>query len=182
MRSLLPIRSLFLAPVCLLSACGGGGEEKKAEAPAAATMEAGQWAADFETASFRSTDKTEPAVKAAVGDKETGSACIEAGKEATPPGELFAGPGHQCTTQNSYIRNGRINVSLKCSRPGIKGDIMHTVQASYTGTTFEGTVDTITYLPGTGDFEMSRKIAGRKTGPTCAAEEPALEKSGGRGG
>lgn len=182
MRSLKPINCLSLVPVLMLAACGGAGEEKKAEEAAAATMEAGQWATDFEVTSIRSTDKTEPALKAAAGDKESGSACIPAGKEATPPGDLFAGPGYECATQNSYIRNGRINMSLKCSRPGIEGDIMHTVQGSYTGTTFEGKVDTITYLPGRGDFEMSRKMTGRKTGPTCAAEEPGLETSGGKAG
>ncbi len=176
------MRSLLMVPVCLLAACGSGGEEKKAAAAVAATMEAGQWETSLELTSIRSTDKTEPALKAAVGDKETGSACIAAGQEATPPGELFAGPGHTCQTQNSYIRNGRINMSLKCSRPGITGDIMHTVQGSYTGTTFEGKVDTITYLPGQGDFEMSRKMTGRKTAAACAAEEPGLEKSGSRGG
>lgn len=177
------MRCLLIVPVCLLAACGGGGEEKKpAEETVAATMEAGQWAADFEVRSIRSTDKTTPALKAAVGDKESGTACIAAGSEAAPPADLFAGPGYQCTTQNSYVRNGRANVSLKCSRAGIKGDIMHTVQASYTGNTFEGTVDTISYLPGAGDFEMSRKVTGRKTGPACSADEPGLEKSGSRGG
>jgi hypothetical protein len=175
------MRNLTILSACLLAACGGG-EEKKVEEAVAATMEAGQWASDFETTSIRSTDKTAPALKAAAGDKETGSACIEAGKEATPPGALFAGPGYECTTQSSYIRNGRITMSLKCSRDGIKGDIMHTVQGSYTGTTFEGKVDTLTYLPGAGDFEMSRTMRGRKTGPTCVAEDPDLEKSGGRGG
>lgn len=178
------MRSLLIVPVCLLAACSdGGGEEKKAETTPAATMEAGQWETAMEVRSIRSTDKTEPALKAAAGDKETGTACIPAGSEATPPGALFAGPGYQCQTQNSYIRNGRINMSLKCSRPGISGDIMQTVQASYTGTSFEGTVDTLTYLPGRGDFEMNRTITGRKTGATCAAAPDAgLQASGKSGG
>jgi hypothetical protein len=132
-------------------------------------MEAGQWETSFEVTSIRSTDKTEPALKAAAGDKETGSACIAAGSEASPPGELFAGPGHKCQTQTAYNRNGRINTQLKCTREGISGDVMMTVQGTYTGTSFDGTVETLTYLPGRGDFEMSRKVSGRKTGGTCAA-------------
>jgi hypothetical protein len=46
---------------------------------------------------------------------------------------------------------------------------MLSVQGTQTGTSFEGTVDTITYLPGSGDFEMSRKMSGRKTAAACAA-------------
>ena len=168
------MRSLTILAACSLAACSGGGgeEEKKAEAPAA-TMEAGQWQTQFEVTAHRTTDKTEPALKAAVGDKETGSACIAAGSEATPPPALFAGPGYDCSYKSSYIRNGRINASLKCSRAGMPGEIMMSVDGSYTGTSFEGTASTTTYLVGNGDFASTRKISGRKTGPTCAAEEPA---------
>lgn len=165
------MRHLTILSACLLAACGGGGEEKKAEEQvAAANLEAGQWETSFEVRSIRSTDKTTPALKAASGDKETGSACIAAGSEASPPGELFAGRGYKCRTQNAYNRNGRINTQLKCTKSGISGDHMLSVQGTYTGTSFEGTVDTITYLPGAGDFEMSRTVSGRKTGATCAAE------------
>lgn len=164
------MRNLTILSACLLAACGGGGgEEKKAEEAVAANMEAGQWETSFEVRSIRSTDKTTPALKAAAGEKETGSACIAAGSEASPPGELFAGPGYKCQTQNKYNRNGRINMQLKCTKQGISGDHMLSVQGTYTGTSFEGTVDTITYLPGAGDFELSRKVSGRKTGATCAA-------------
>jgi hypothetical protein len=171
------MRNLTILSVCLLAACGGAGGEKKAEQAQAATVEAGQWETSFEVTAMRSTDKTTTALKAAVGDKESGAACIPAGSEASPPGALFAGPGYACATQSSYIRNGRINMSLKCSRPGISGDIMQTVQASYTGTTVEGTVDTLTYLPGPGDFAMARKFTGRKTGATCAAPGAAEKKA-----
>jgi hypothetical protein len=163
------MRNLTILSACLLAACGGAGEEKKAEEKVAANLEAGQWETSFEVRSIRSTDKTTPALKAAAGDKETGSACIAAGSETSPPGELFAGPGYKCQTQNAYNRNGRINTQLKCTKSGISGDHMLSVQGTYTGTSFEGTVDTITYLPGSGDFEMSRKVSGRKTGATCAA-------------
>jgi len=171
------MRNLMILSACLLGACGGEGDGKKTAEAQAATVEAGQWETSFEVTAFRSTDKTPPAVKAAVGDKESGPTCIPAGGEASPPGELFAGPGYQCQTQSSYIRNGRINVSLKCSRSGINGDIMQTVQGSYTGTTFEGTVDTLSYLTGPGDFAMARKFSGRKTGGSCAAPGAAEKKA-----
>jgi hypothetical protein len=168
------MRALIIAPLCLaVAACGGGGEEKKKEEAAAATMAAGQWETTYEVTSMRSADKTEPALKAAVGDKETGAACIEAGKETAPEPALFAGPGNKCSYKNSYIRNGRITASLSCRRSGVEGELMMTVEGKYTGTTFEGTVSTQSYLPGRGDFEMSRKMSGRQTGATCQAAAPA---------
>ena len=166
------MRNLTILAACSLAACSGGGDEKKVEA-AAATMEAGQWETAFEVRSIRSTDKTEPALKAVAGDKETGSACIAAGSEATPPPALFAGPGYECTYKNSYIRGGRINAALTCTRAGLSGEIIMSVDGTYTGTSFEGTVSTSTYLVSNGDFASTRKISGRKIGPTCAAEEPA---------
>lgn len=164
------MRILTIVPLCVaVAACGGGGEEKKETEVQAATMAAGQWETTYEVTSMRSVDKTEPALKAASGDKETGSACIEAGKEATPDAALFAGPGNTCSYKNSYIRNGRITASLSCRRPGVNGELMMTVEGKYTGTTFDGTVSTQSYLPGSGDFEMSRKMSGRQTGATCQA-------------
>jgi hypothetical protein len=176
------MRNLTILTACLLAACGGAAEEKKAETPQAAAMEAGQWETGFEVTSIRSTDKTTPALKAKAGDKDTGSACIAAGSETSPPGELFAGPGYTCETRNAYNRNGRINTQLKCTKGGISGDIMMTVQGTYTGTSFEGTVDSLTYLPGAGDFEMSRKMSGRKTAAACAAAVPMVGNSGGKSG
>jgi hypothetical protein len=173
------MRSLLIVPLCLLSACsggeGGGGEEQKAQAQAA-TIEAGQWETSFEVTEHRSVDKTTPVLKAAAGDKETAALCVAEADKATPPPELFAGPGYACKYRSSYVRNGRINASLDCTRPGIRGQLMLSVDGSYTGTSFEGTVQTTTYLPGDGDFASMRKIAGRKTGATCAAAAP--EKSG----
>jgi hypothetical protein len=175
------MRNLLLMPLCLVAACsggeGGGGEEKKAEAQAA-TIEAGQWETSFEVTEHRSADQTEPALKAAVGDRETGALCVAEADKATPPPELFAGPGYACKYKNSYVRNGRINASLDCTREGIVGQLMLSIDGSYTGTSFEGNVQTTTYLPGRGDFASMRKISGRKIGASCAAAEPALEKSG----
>jgi hypothetical protein len=166
------MRNLTILAACSLAACSGGEEEKKVEVQAA-TMEAGQWQTEHEVTAHRSTDKTEPALKAAVGDKETGSACIVAASEATPPPALFAGSGYTCTYKDSYIRGGRINASLTCKRAGLSGEIMMSVDGTYTGTSFNGTVSTSTYLVTDGDFASTRKVSGRKTGPTCAAEEPA---------
>jgi hypothetical protein len=166
------MRAYALIPLLLVAACSGGGEQKKAE-EIPSTMEAGQWETSWELSSLRSVDNTTPAVKGAVGDKETGKSCIAEADRAAPPPELFSGAGYDCDYKTSYIKNGRINASLECKRTGVSGQFLMSVSGSYTKDAFEGTVGTTTYLPGQGDFEMNRKISGRRTGPTCTAEESA---------
>ncbi len=168
------MRAYSFIPLLLVAACseGGGGEQKKAE-EVPATMEAGEWETNWELSSIRSVDKTTPAVKGAVGDKESGKSCIAEAERASPPPQLFAGAGYDCDYKSSYIKNGRINASLDCKRAGVSGQFLMSVSGSYTKDAFEGTVGTTTYLPGEGDFEMNRKISGRRTGPTCTPEEGA---------
>jgi hypothetical protein len=192
------MRGLIVAPLCLLAACSGGGEEKKA-AEAADALQAGQWEISSEVSDFRSTDKATPALKAAAGEKAAGPACIEAGKEDEPPAEMFAGVGYECDYKDRYISGGRINLSLECEREPLEGKVMVSVQGTYTGESLEGTVTATSFLPGDGDFVMNSKITGRRTGPTCApsgSEEgngqapsnaseiapPRVGKSGSRGG
>jgi hypothetical protein len=172
------MRAFAFAPLLVLAACSGGegGEQKKVEeAPVA--IEAGQWETAFEVASIRSVDKTTPALKAEVGNKETGKSCIAEADRAEPPPELFAGAGYDCDYKTSYIKNGRINASLSCKRSGVSGEFLMSVSGSYTKDAFEGTVGTTTYLPGDGDFEMTRKISGRRTGPTCTPDAGASSKA-----
>ena len=163
------MRCLIIVPLCLAAACsGGGGEEKKAE-ETAATMQAGQWEVSSEVTGFRSTDKATPALKAAIGDKATAPACIEGGKEDKPPPEMFAGVGYECDYKDRYLRGGRINISLECEREALEGKIQMTVEGTYTGDTFTSTANANSFLSGEGDFAMSTKVSGRRTGPTCAA-------------
>ncbi|HEX8669113.1 MAG TPA: DUF3617 family protein [Allosphingosinicella sp.] len=173
------MRALIIVPLCLAAAaCSGGGEEGKVTQKAA-RMEAGQWETSFEVTSFRSTDKSTPVLKAAVGDKETGSACITDADGGAPPAAIFAGPGYECSYKDSYLRAGRINATLDCRRKGIDGSIMMNASGTFTGTTFEGTVDAASYLPGSGDFALTRKIGGRKTGAACPAPAPEGDAKGG---
>ena len=177
------MRALIMVPLCLAAACSSGGEEGNSTQKAAAQMEAGQWETNFEVTSIRSTDNSTPVLKAAAGDKETGTACITAADGATPPATIFAGPGYECSYKNSYFRGGRINATLDCRREGIEGSIMMNANGNFQGSSFEGTVETASYLAGLGDFAMVRKMSGRKTGGTCQAPAPeAEEKAGGKAG
>lgn len=171
------MRGLIVIPLFLAAACSGGGEEKKAE-QAADAMQAGQWEISSEVTAFRSADKATPALKAAAGDKGTAPACIESGKEDKPPAEMFAGVGYECEYKDRYISGNRINLSLECEREALEGKVMVSVQGTYTGDSLEGTSTATSFLPGDGDFVMNSKIAGRRTGPTCAA--PAPEDSKGK--
>jgi hypothetical protein len=170
------MRALIIVPLCLAAACSdGGGEQNKAE-EAATAMQAGQWEIVSEVTAFRSTDKATPALKAAVGDKTTAPACIEAGKEEKPPAEMFAGAGYKCDYKDRYMRGGLINVSIECERDALEGKIQMTVEGTYTGDSFQGTVNANSFLSGDGDFAMTSKVTGRRTGPTCAA--PAVDPKG----
>jgi hypothetical protein len=178
------MRYPVIASLCLVAACsdgGGGAEEKKAEEQAA-TIEAGQWETSFEVTELRSTDKATPAVKAKAGDKMTSTTCVTEANKAEPPPELFAGQGYKCSYKTSYIRNGRLNASLACRHSSVSGEMVMSVNGSYSAASFEGTVSTTTYLPGDGDFQMTRNITGRKTAGACTAEAPAQKSRAGKGG
>jgi hypothetical protein len=162
------MRSWMLVSLCLVGACSGAAEEKKAEGPVAAALAAGQWQADFETTAFRSTDGKTPLVTAKVGDKASAAACVEAGAEQKPAPALFVGEGYDCTYGTSYIRGGRVNTQLTCTHAG-KGPIGFSVSGTSTADSFEGTAETVSYLPGEGDFQMTRKVTARRTGPSCSA-------------
>jgi hypothetical protein len=172
------MRGLIVIPLCLAAACSGGGEEKKAE-EAADGLQAGQWEISSEVSDFRSTEKATPSLKAAAGDKSAAPACVEAGKEDKPPAAMFAGVGYECDYKDKYISGGRINLSLECEREALDGKIMVSVQGTYKGDSLEGVSTATSFLPGDGDFVMSSKITGRRTGPVCAA--PAPEDGKGKG-
>ncbi|HYW15104.1 MAG TPA: DUF3617 family protein [Allosphingosinicella sp.] len=175
------MRGLIVVPLCLAAACSGGGEEKKA-AQAPTDLLAGQWQVSHEIGNIRLMDKptlAPKAPKAAAGDNDTAAACIEPGKENEPPAEMFAGPGYECDYKDRYISGGRINLSLDCEREALEGKVMVSVQGTYKGESFEGTSTATSFLPGDGDFVMSSKISGRRTGPACAA--PAAEDEKGKG-
>ncbi|HEY0043343.1 MAG TPA: DUF3617 family protein [Allosphingosinicella sp.] len=174
------MRYWMMLPLCAaLGACGGEtAPEPKAEEQAA-TMAAGQWETAFEVTAMRSTDTTTPAVKAAVGDKAAASTCVTEADKAKPDPAIFAGEGYTCKyAENTYIRGGRLNASLSCTHEGVKGEIMMQIDGSYKGDSFEARANVNSYLPGSGDFAMTRTLKGRKTGDTCTAPATGADGNG----
>ncbi|HEX5185187.1 MAG TPA: DUF3617 family protein [Allosphingosinicella sp.] len=162
------MRILTIVPFCLVvAACSGDETNNQAAQAVPESLPAGTWHAQFEVTSFASTDNSKPALKAKVGDKEQDSNCVTEAQRAQPAPELFVGSGYSCTYKTSYIKDGMINASLTCTRPEFKGEVAMSVQGSYTANGFEGTVDTNSYFPGTGDFTMSRKFKAVLTPGVC---------------
>lgn len=162
------MRVLTIVPLCLAAAaCSGGDDANKQAAAVPEVLPAGTWQTAFEVIKFDSADKTTPALKAKVGDKEQGSTCVPASGrvEATP--ELFAGAGYSCTYQTSYIKQGMINANIQCTRPELKGTINMSVDGTYTADSFDAQVETNSYLAGPGNFRMTRKVKGKLTPGDC---------------
>jgi hypothetical protein len=168
------MRKLVMGCLCVAAAaCGGGEENKQVAAEAPDTLPAGTWKSAFEVKSFASADKAPtPALKAKQGDKEEASNCVGEADRAKPSPALFAGSGYQCTYANSYVRGGMINATLNCTRPELKGPINMTVSGSFDADSFEATVETASFLPGDGDFKMTRKVEGELTPGACQAAAP----------
>lgn len=168
------MRMLAFVPLLLVAACS---EEKAADSGAAADkskleLAAGQWETTAEYDNVRVTEGTTPAVKAVVGEKVAGSACVGEGEGKKPQPALFAAPGDSCTYQNFYMSRGRINADMRCRREGVSGDIMVAVQGTYTADSLDLTTDTRTVLAGSGDIAATGKMTGRRVGE-CSAEIPA---------
>jgi hypothetical protein len=162
---------LMTAGALLLAGCGG--EEAPVQNTAAAApakLTPGRYEMTATVASFRSTDGKTPVVSAKQGDKISTSGCV--GADGAPPAELFAAKGDQCTVQNPYVRNGRMNLTLDCTRTGTPGKIMAEVNGSFTADGLSGTASTTSFIQGPGDYELRTDIAGRRVGE-CSAGAPA---------
>lgn len=174
MRALITI-SLALA----VAGCSEEAKKEKAE-EAAAEMGPGQWEVASEIASITPTDKGEPKFTGKAGDKATVSVCVGPGAKGKPPVRLFTGDNDACTYQNSYIRNGRINASLECTREGMSGTIMRGVEGKFKSDSFDATVTTTTMLISEGDVRIAAKIEGKRTGD-CVPEAATEAEAGNKG-
>jgi hypothetical protein len=173
------MRVLIVIPLCLAAACSDDGDGNQAAGQAApATLPAGQWRASWEVTAMRQTDHApRPAVAAKVGDREQADVCVGKAEGERPNPTVFSDPTYRCSYQNSYIKDGMMTADLTCTRKGVTGTINMSMRGTYGLKSFEATVETTTYLPGPGDFAMSRKIGGTLGAASCeaAAAAPAVE-------
>jgi len=163
------MRILVTTSIILLAACSGGAPEK-AEAPqAAAELEAGQWETITEVTRLTSTDKGKPVINTPAGTKTKGGGCVGATEGGKPPPALFAMAGDKCAYKSFYMARGRVNASLSCTRPGLQGPIMMSVEGTYSATGIDAGATVETYFTGSGDVKIVSKITGSRAGPCPAA-------------
>ena len=165
------MRFIALAPLLVLAACSEGAAPTKqeAEAPAAEQLSAGQWEMTTEITKLTQRDKGAPAIDTPEGSRSTTSSCVAEADVKKPQPALFAGEGSECSYRDIYMRDGRLNATLACSRADLRGTIATNVNGSFTATTFEGTTSTETSLSGDGDVRIDAKLTGRRTGDCTAA-------------
>ena len=166
----------------LLAGCGDGAPVKN-EPETAASLEPGQYQADWKVASLRIVDKN-PTAATNLKQDATGrtTACVAEGGSIDPA--LFAEDGDTCTIGNPYVRNGRLNMDLTCTREGQDGQVRQSISGTFTADTIEAEVSTTTYLSGYGDYAMTRTFTAKRLGecPPAAAEPADTNASGGTSG
>ncbi len=163
------IRTLMgTATLAMLAACGN-----EAPRPAAVekpkTLVAGEYEVVSEVTMLASADKSTPATKLKMGDKQTIRACVAA--DGTPDPAMFAEAGDKCIVNNSYARSGRLSVQYTCNRAG-KGDINLNADGNFTADGYEVLVTAGSSFPGDGDYNVTRKLTAKRLG-ACPAGEAA---------
>ncbi|MEO8141647.1 MAG: DUF3617 family protein [Sphingomicrobium sp.] len=153
----------------LLVACSEAPKPVEEKAPPAA-FPAGQWEVTALTEKLRSADNSTPATKHKIGAAETRKICSPAGPKPSPT--LFADQGDDCKLESDYAKNGRINMSMQCKRPG-RGQVALTLDGKYDETTFEVVAVTGTYFTGSGDYALTQNIKGKRIGDCPADGAPA---------
>ncbi len=166
------MRFIALAPLLVVvAACSEGAAPTKqeAEAPAAEQLSAGQWEMTTEVTRLTQRDKGAPAINMPEGSRSTTSSCVAEADVKKPQPALFAQEGSECSYRDIYMRGGRLNATLACSRAGLGGTIATNVNGSFTATTFDGDATTETSLSGEGDVRIDAKLTGRRIGDCTAA-------------
>lgn len=159
------------ASAILLAGCGEEAPPPAQEAERAPPSP-GLYELSWSDVEINSTDEGEPATGAGEGEAGAGAAFTDrtcVGEDGTIPLSAFAEAGDECTATSSFVRNGRISLQLECRREGQPGQVLQTVNGTSTAEGFEAEVSTTTYFSGTGDYEMSRTVTGRRVGE-CPAE------------
>jgi hypothetical protein len=151
---------LGIAAAAVVAGCSSETAPKPEEA-AAASLKPGEYEIVAKVDNVHSTDKTTPVTKAKAGDPPTTRrACVAA--NGTIASDAFSDAGDKCTTSDSYVRGGRLNVQLACTRPN--GQLMHLADGDFKADSFEAKLKTVTYFAGSGDYEMTRSLTGKRVG------------------
>jgi hypothetical protein len=155
------MRALALVAIALVAGCGEPPAENQA-APAAAALAPGQWELTSEVTSFRKTGQGSPRIETPVGTRATQSLCVGAGRELQSA--FFAGEGHRCSYGAYYVRNGRVNVTMGCTRDGVDGTITIAAEGTFQANSVEFRRNMTTTLTAGGNVAAEARVTGRRTG------------------
>jgi hypothetical protein len=173
------MRIVAVVPLLLAAACGGGETEQNKAAPKAATIAAGQWELASEITAFTVVDEGPAQIDTPVGTRATETVCVGDGR---PPTALFSGEGYRCNYDNYYVRNGRMNVTMRCTREGLSGGVVMMADGRFEQESLEYSRDLNTALTGGGDVRLTASVTGRRTGACTTETEAGAEESNQSGG
>lgn len=168
------MRRLALVPLFVLGACSAQADTDttQAETPEPTTLAAGQWETSTEVTQLTPMDKGKPRIATPAGTKASAMSCVSDAEVAKPAPALLIGTKDKCEYKNFYMARGRLNASLSCTRHGLDGPLMVTVEGTYTATGIDATSRIETYFASDGDVRIAQKIAGKKVG-ACPADKAA---------
>lgn len=160
---------VIVASALVVAGCGEEQVADNGSEQVPAALNPGEYEVTTLVESLRSTDQTTPATKAkAEGKAVTHRACVASDGTVEPV--MFSEAGDECRIENVYARNGRMTLTLSCSRPGAPGLVAQSVSGTFSSDGFETDVETATYFTGAGDYAMRRKMVGKRVG-ACAPKE-----------
>lgn len=148
---------VIAAAAALLSGCGNSAQPGAKAEETAGTLQPGDYALSW------SDIKLDPAAKTAAAFPA--HACVAA--DGIAPA-AFAAKDDSCHAVNSYVRNGIVNVQLSCTREG-QGKLSTIANGSFTADAFNADVETTTTFEGSGNFTLTGKVSGKRTG-ACQPE------------
>ncbi|MEO6582531.1 MAG: DUF3617 family protein [Sphingomicrobium sp.] len=161
---------LGLTAAGLLAACSAEPAPGPEEAEVT-SLKPGEYEITAKVDEVRSMDQTTPATRAKVGGPPTTHrACVDSDGSIAP--DAFAEAGDKCTASSAYVRNGRLNMQLTCTRPA--GQLTQLVDGDFKVDSFAAKLRTATYFDKSGDYEMTRTVAGKRVGdcPAASATSP----------
>lgn len=160
------MRLMLIIPLILAAGCSETAPEEK-KASRLAILEPGQYELSSEVTRLTNVDDGAAAINTPVGTRATQSVCVGAdGRAAT---DLFSGEGYACSYDNYYVRNGRINALLSCTRDGLQGQISMTVDGTFEAGQLSYDRNVRTILATDGDVLIDHRVTGRRTGDCAAA-------------
>lgn len=155
------MRALLAVPLLMIAACGGTETKENQTKSKATSLAPGQYEVSTEVTAFESLDEGTPAIDTPVGTRTTEMVCVGEGQLPT---EMLTGPGFDCRYDNYYMRNGRMNVTMRCTREGLSGATPMTVEGSFEAESFDYVRDMRTVLAGEGDVHVAARATGRRIG------------------